>query len=77
MLQSNQDRAVALRAFTTSERRRRARGQVSGIAIPGRYPWRLNEESAEAFLKSGPMATPPSPLGAHYSGCLAGALPTA
>jgi len=41
-------------------RRRRMRGQVSGISMPGTYRWRLDEATVEAFL-SGESAPPAVP----------------
>ena len=38
-------------------RRRRMRGQVSGISIPGTFRWRFDEATVEAFL-SGEFAPP-------------------
>jgi len=64
MPQSTQDRAkvAAPRALAPGERgpRRRARGQVSGISIPGPYRWRLDEAIVEGFLAAGPMPPPRS-----------------
>ena len=64
MPQATQDRAkvAAPRALAPGERgpRRRARGQVSGISIPGPYRWRLDEAIVEGFLAAGPMPPPRS-----------------
>jgi|KBSMisStaDraftv2_1062788.scaffolds.fasta_scaffold74755_2 hypothetical protein len=43
--------------------RRRARGQVSGISIPGLYRWRLDEAIVDAFLARGPLPVSRSKLG--------------
>jgi len=44
-------------------RRRRLRGQVSGISIPGTYRWRLDEATVEAFLDG--ESAPPAGSESH------------
>ena len=61
MPQAKQDRAkfASPRALAPGEGgpRRRARGQVSGISIPGPYRWRLDEAIVEGFLAGGSMSS--------------------
>jgi len=42
--------------------RRRARGQVSGISLPGQYRWRLDEATVEAFLTGSVRSAPSKPF---------------
>jgi hypothetical protein len=64
MPQSPQDRAkiAGPRALASGERgpRRRERGRVSGISIPGPYRWRLDEAIVEGFLAGVTMPPPRS-----------------